>query len=83
MKCWLSPILIFYLVEWLYTSRFIIFIKTFFCFICVNDYDNNMKKHLDGPGQICEIGESMYGKCKLGKGNSNKQSRQYTSSFIF
>ena len=49
----------------------------FFRYICVNDYKLNMKKKLGGVGEICEIDESMCGKCKFGKGDRNKRRGQW------
>ena len=36
-----------------------------------------MKKKLGGAGQICEIDESMCGKCKFGKGDRSKRRRTW------
>lgn len=55
------------------SSRTVLKYNKYFRFICVKDYNDNMKKKLGGVGQICEIDESMCGKCKFGKGDRSKR----------
>ena len=49
----------------------------YFRFLCEQDYKTNMKKKLGGPGKICEIDESMFGKLKFGKGDKSKRRGQW------
>ena len=55
------------------SSRTVLKYNKYFRYICVNDYNVNMKKKLGGVGQICEIDESMCGKCKFGKADRSKR----------
>ena len=46
----------------------------YFRYICSKDYEAN-KKQIGGEDMIIEIDESMFGKCKFGKGDRRKRRR--------